>query len=155
MMIATSPVAPRKGPWPKQPRGGTPIASTAMSDVASRSTGDDRLYFRQLLAGMDIADGDPIATQMVNFVYLIGDRETGEAVAVDLAYDIDGALDLLAADDMRLTGVLATHYHADHVGGDLWGHRVPGAVRAPRAHVGADPRAARRSRVGRALGGPR
>lgn len=99
-----------------------------MSDLADRPTANDRFYFRQLLAGMDIADGDPIATQMVNFVYLIGDRETGEAMAVDLAYDIDGALDILAADDMRLTGVLATHYHADHVGGDLWGNHVPGAV---------------------------
>ena len=51
---------------------------------------DDRLYFRQLLAGRDIAVGDPIARQMVNFVYLIGDRETGEAVVIDPAYDIPG-----------------------------------------------------------------
>ena len=27
---------------------------------------------------------------------------------------------------MRLTGVLATHYHADHVGGDLFGHKIAG-----------------------------
>ncbi len=86
----------------------------------------ERLYFRQLLAGMDIADGDPIATQMVNFVYLIGDRETGEAIAVDLAYDVQGALDILAEDGMRLTGVLATHYHPDHVGGSLAGHEIEG-----------------------------
>lgn len=51
----------------------------------------DRFYFRQLLAGLDLADDNPIAMQMVNFVYLIGDRATGEAVAVDLAYDIPGA----------------------------------------------------------------
>lgn len=87
---------------------------------------DERVYFRQLLAGMDIADGDPVATQMVNFVYVIGDRATGEAVAVDLAYDIPGVLDLLAADGMRLTGVLATHYHPDHVGGSLGGHPIAG-----------------------------
>lgn len=86
----------------------------------------DRLYFRQLLSGLDLADDDPIAMQMVNFVYLIGDRETGEAVAVDPAYDVAGALDLLAGDDMRLTGVLATHYHPDHVGGDLMGHHIQG-----------------------------
>lgn len=87
---------------------------------------DDRLYFRQLLSGLDLADGDPIATQMVNFIYLIGDRETGEAVAVDLAYDVRGALDVLEADGMRLTGVLATHYHPDHVGGSLAGHPIEG-----------------------------
>jgi glyoxylase-like metal-dependent hydrolase (beta-lactamase superfamily II) len=86
----------------------------------------DRLYFRQILAGMDVAEDDPIAQQMVNFVYLIGDRETGEAVAVDLAYDIPGVLDVLAADGMRLVGTLATHYHPDHVGGSLRGHPISG-----------------------------
>ena len=34
-----------------------------------------QLYFRQLLAGRDFARDDPIAPQMVNFVYLIGDRD--------------------------------------------------------------------------------
>ncbi len=80
-----------------------------------------RLYFKQLLAGLDLAEGDRVAEQMVNFVYLIGDRETGEAVVVDPAYDQQGVLDVLAADGMRLTGALATHYHADHVGGSLGG----------------------------------
>ncbi len=94
-----------------------------MSDTAS---GADRLYFRQLLAGLDLAADDMVAMQMANFVYLIGDRATGEAVAVDLAYDVDGALDMLAADGMRLTGVLATHYHPDHIGGSLGGYHVAG-----------------------------
>ncbi|WP_426570765.1 MBL fold metallo-hydrolase [Aquihabitans sp. McL0605] len=80
-----------------------------------------RLYFRQILAGMDIAEDDPVAQQMVNFVYLIGDRETGEAVVIDPAYDPQAMLDILEADGMRLTGALATHYHADHVGGSLGG----------------------------------
>ena len=89
---------------------------------------DDRLYFRQLLAGRDIAVGDPIARQMVNFVYLVGDRETGEAVAIDPAYDIPGLLDVLEADGMRLTGALATHYHPDHVGGSMMGHSIAGVA---------------------------
>ncbi|HSP02681.1 MAG TPA: MBL fold metallo-hydrolase, partial [Acidimicrobiales bacterium] len=58
----------------------------------------DRLYFRQLLAGRDFAQGDMIARQMVNFVYLVGDRETGEAVAIDPAYDVQGLVDVLAED---------------------------------------------------------
>lgn len=86
----------------------------------------DRLYFRQLLAGRDFAQTDPIARQMVNFVYLVGDRETGEVVVIDPAYDVRGILDVLAADDMRLVGALATHYHPDHVGGDMMGHRISG-----------------------------
>ena len=55
----------------------------------------DRLYFRQLLSGRDLAQGDQMARQMVNFVYLIGDRETGDAVLVDPAYDVDTLLDTL------------------------------------------------------------
>jgi len=86
----------------------------------------DRLYFRQLLAGRDIAVDDPLARQMVNLVYLIGDRASGEAVAVDPAYAPDEVIDILEADGMRLIGVLATHYHADHVGGDLFGRDILG-----------------------------
>ena len=44
---------------------------------------DDRLYFRQLLAGRDFAVDDGLARQMVNFAYVIGDRATGEALLVD------------------------------------------------------------------------
>jgi len=87
---------------------------------------DDRLYFRQLLSGRDLARTDPVARQMLNFVYLVGDRETGEAVAIDPAYAPDEVLDVLAADGMRLTGVLATHYHPDHVGGEMMGFSLAG-----------------------------
>ncbi|MGH9291506.1 MAG: MBL fold metallo-hydrolase [Acidimicrobiales bacterium] len=76
--------------------------------------------------GADLARDDRIARQMVNFVYLIGDRETGEAVAVDPAYAPGEIVDCLEADGMRLVGALATHYHADHVGGSLFGHEIAG-----------------------------
>ncbi|MHB8439676.1 MAG: MBL fold metallo-hydrolase [Acidimicrobiales bacterium] len=84
------------------------------------------LYFRQLLSGRDFAPHDAMAAQMVNFCYLVGDKGTGEAVVIDPAYDIGGLLDILAADGMRLTGVLATHYHFDHVGGSYMGHHIQG-----------------------------
>lgn len=104
---------------------------------------DDRLYFRQLLAGRDFARSDPIARQMVNFVYLVGDRQTGEAVVIDPAYDIQGLLDVLETDGMRLTGALATHYHPDHIGGSMMGHSIVGieellAVAPVPIHVQAD-----------------
>jgi len=88
----------------------------------------DRLYFRQLLSGRDFAQDDPFAHQMVNFVYLIGDRETGEAIIVDPAYDPTGLLSILEADGMRCVGMLGTHYHADHVGGSMMGLTVAGAA---------------------------
>ena len=87
---------------------------------------EDRLYFRQLLAGRDFARRRSIAQQMVNFVYLVGDRETGEAVAIDPAYGVRELVDIIAADGMRLTDVLVTHYHPDHVGGDLGGWSIEG-----------------------------
>ncbi|MGY6501517.1 MAG: MBL fold metallo-hydrolase [Acidimicrobiales bacterium] len=89
---------------------------------------DDRLYFRQLLAGRDIAATDPLARQMVNFVYLIGDRESGEVVVVDPAYDIAGICDVVDAEGMTLTGALVTHYHPDHVGGSMMGHGIQGVA---------------------------
>lgn len=84
------------------------------------------VYFRQLLSGRDFAVGDPVATQMVNFSYLIGDEDSREAVIVDPAYAPNELLNLLAEDDMRLAGVLVTHHHPDHVGGDLMGHPLSG-----------------------------
>ncbi|MCB0942031.1 MAG: MBL fold metallo-hydrolase [Mycobacterium sp.] len=87
---------------------------------------DDRLYFRQLLSGRDFAAGDMMAQQMRNFAYLIGDRETGEAVVVDPAYAAGDLLDALEADGMRLSGVLVTHHHPDHVGGSMMGFELKG-----------------------------
>jgi len=100
---------------------------TEASAAAERDR--DRLYFRQLLSGRDFAVGDPFARQMVNFVYLIGDRATGEAVVVDPAYAVDDLLAVLERDGMRCVGALATHFHPDHVGGDMMGWSVEGIVR--------------------------
>ncbi|MFD3509361.1 MBL fold metallo-hydrolase [Nocardia sp. NPDC058666] len=88
----------------------------------------ERLYFRQLLSGRDYAVGDPIATQMRNFAYLIGDRETGETLLVDPAYAAADLVDVAAADGMRVSGVLATHHHPDHVGGTMLGFTLGGVA---------------------------
>jgi len=89
---------------------------------------DDRLYFRQMLSGRDFAVGDPFATQMVNFAYAIGDRSTGECLLVDPAWDVEGLIYNVGDDGMTVTGVLATHYHADHVGGSIMGHDIEGVA---------------------------
>jgi glyoxylase-like metal-dependent hydrolase (beta-lactamase superfamily II) len=75
------------------------------------------LYLKQLPLG-----------PMQNFVYLIGDRTTRRAVVVDPAWDIDAILAALAEDDMTLEAALITHFHPDHLGGSLMGHKIPGAV---------------------------
>ncbi len=75
------------------------------------------IYFRQLPLG-----------PMQNFVYLIGDPVTRQAAAVDPAWDVDAILRQLAADDMTLTTAFITHYHQDHLGGDLFGNHIQGAA---------------------------
>jgi glyoxylase-like metal-dependent hydrolase (beta-lactamase superfamily II) len=87
---------------------------------------DDRLYFRQLLSGRDFAVSDQLATQMVNFSYLIGDPAGRQALLVDPAYGVDELLDIAAADGMTVAGVLVTHHHPDHVGGSMMGYQIEG-----------------------------
>ena len=112
------------------------------------SPGTDRLYFRQLLSGRDFAASDPIAQQMRNFAYLIGDRETGDCVVVDPAYAANDLLDALESDGMHLSGVLVSHHHPDHVGGSMMGFDAQGPGRAARARQRAGPRQHPRGRLG-------
>jgi hydroxyacylglutathione hydrolase len=49
--------------------------------------------------------------------YLIGDEQAGEAVVVDPAYAIEQYLDTAERKGVRLTRVLETHTHADHLSG--------------------------------------
>lgn len=89
---------------------------------------DGRLYFRQLLAGRDFATEDPIAGQMANFAYLVGDRQTGEAFVIDPAYSVGDLIAIADADGMRITGALVTHHHPDHIGGSMGGWDIEGVA---------------------------
>jgi glyoxylase-like metal-dependent hydrolase (beta-lactamase superfamily II) len=89
------------------------------------------LYFAQLPVG-----------EMANFAYLIGSRQARECLLVDPAWSVDALLDRAAADGMRVTGALVTHYHQDHVGGRIFGMEIDGLAalmaRAPvPVHVNA------------------
>ena len=107
-------------------------ASEDRSEVRARTGASgsravtERLYFRQLLSGRDFAESDVIAQQMRNFSYLIGDRETGDTVVVDPAYAANDLVDILESDGMKLSGVLVTHHHPDHVGGSMMGFELKG-----------------------------
>ena len=76
------------------------------------------LYFHQ----------EPVG-QMANLAYLVGSRSTRQALVVDPAWEVDVLLDRAAADGMSIVGALLTHYHPDHVGGELFGHRIEGVAR--------------------------
>ena len=63
---------------------------------------------------------------MQNFVYLIGDKQTREAAVVDAAWDIDAIFRAAAHDDMKITKAFVTHFHPDHIGGDMLGFPIQG-----------------------------
>lgn len=80
---------------------------------------------------------------MANYVYAIGDRQTGEVLLVDPCYAVGELVDKCEHDGLKVQGALATHYHQDHVGGDLFGHPLEGVrellTRCPcKVHVQRD-----------------
>lgn len=98
------------------------------------------IFIRQLLAGRDFATHDSFASQMANFVYLIGDAEQRVCMVVDPAWDIEGIIEYVDREEMELAGALVTHYHPDHVGGNIFGHTIAGLrdllwARPVRVHV--------------------
>lgn len=109
-------------------RDGDPNARPLPADVVLRQQAEG-LYFRQLLAGRDFAVDDGLATTMRNHVYVVGDSTTGEVLLVDPAYDAAGLLDWALEQQLQVVGIVATHYHADHVGGEMViGERIEGLV---------------------------
>jgi hydroxyacylglutathione hydrolase len=63
------------------------------------------MFFKQLEIG-----------SMQNFAYLIADEKTKEAAVVDPGFDSDKILDELNKNNFKLTHILCTHAHFDHVG---------------------------------------
>lgn len=90
---------------------------------------EEHLYFRQLLAGRQVATSNPAAGQMANFMYLLGDVASRQALIVDPAWDVQSLIDTATADGYEIAGALVTHYHPDHVGGDLFGLSIEGVAR--------------------------
>lgn len=90
------------------------------------AAGTNTLHFQQLLAGREFARRSPVASQMANFVYLIGDTKSRECVFVDPAWDVQGLYDLAVKSGYTPVGALVTHYHPDHVGGHIFGMDIEG-----------------------------
>lgn len=84
------------------------------------------VYFRQLLAGERVAKSHPVAGQMRNFMYLVGDAGSRQVLVVDPAWDVASLLEVAEGDDVEVVGALVTHYHPDHVGGDMFGLHIDG-----------------------------
>ena len=58
-----------------------------------------------------------IVGPMMNFIYLIGCRESKEAAVVDPAWDTPAILGLAEELELRIRHILMTHAHPDHMNG--------------------------------------
>ncbi len=63
-----------------------------------------------------------------NFCYLLGDRKSGEAAAVDPAFAPERQAELAAERGMTIRRILITHGHSDHAGGAAALARLTGAT---------------------------
>lgn len=74
------------------------------------------------------------ACELRNFVHVIVDLTSKEAVVVDPCWDSDGVLRLMKKHGWKLVGIVSTHSHLDHCGGippppfNSYGIRVPGVA---------------------------
>ncbi len=76
------------------------------------------LYIEQLQLG-----------PMANFVYLVGSKASREVALVDPAWEIDTLLKHVEARGLTAVAALVTHYHPDHIGGEIFGHQIEGLAR--------------------------
>jgi hydroxyacylglutathione hydrolase len=65
---------------------------------------------------------------MANFIYIIADPVTRKAAVVDPAWDVNRIINYVQAKGYELDKILITHYHPDHLGGNLMGHNIEGAA---------------------------
>lgn len=90
----------------------TPIQGT-------REAVDDELYIEQIEIG-----------PMQNYTYIVGSKETREVALVDPAWGIDDLLDhVIEKRELTPVAALVTHYHPDHIGGEIYGQSIEGLPR--------------------------
>lgn len=87
-----------------------------------------KLIFEQIRVGGDR-----------NFGYLLADREAGVGALIDPAYSPDMLVDRATAQGIRITHVVNTHGHTDHIEGNPRAVEATGAVVAAHADSPAEP----------------
>lgn len=72
-------------------------------------------YVRQILAG-----------PMGNCLYILGDPKEEKAFIIDPAWDPVGLYHAAEQDGYSVEGVILTHSHQDHIGGEIFGQYIDG-----------------------------
>ena len=62
------------------------------------------MFFKQIHVG-----------PMQNFSYIIGDENSKEAIIVDAGWDVDKLIDISNKEKLKITKIILTHSHYDHV----------------------------------------
>ena len=65
--------------------------------------------------------------QMMVFAYLLGDQETGEALVIDPAADVEEIIAVAAENKLKIKYIVNTHSHLDHTAGNADMKRLTGA----------------------------
>jgi hydroxyacylglutathione hydrolase len=76
-----------------------------------------RLYLRQAQIG-----------PMANYVYILGDPVSRKAAVVDPAWDTKAICDFVEKEGYEVDKILITHYHQDHLGGQMMGQSIEGSA---------------------------
>ncbi len=65
--------------------------------------------------------------QMMVFAYLLGDQETGEALVIDPAAEVEEIIAVAAENKLKIKYIVNTHSHLDHTAGNADMKRLTGA----------------------------
>jgi len=84
-----------------------PGAKEAVLDSFATSSREEGMFIEQREVG-----------NMAVFSYLVGDEKTQEALVIDPAADIEGIIKSAADHGVKITHIVNTHGHADHIGGN-------------------------------------
>jgi len=57
------------------------------------------------------------ALQMQNYIYILADVKTKQCLLIDACWDIEGILEHVHKEKLKVIGAIYTHFHIDHTGG--------------------------------------
>ena len=69
---------------------------------------NERIFFEQIQVG-----------SYKNFAYIVGDKDLGQAVVFDPAFDVDGLCSKIVENKLSLQYIVNTHAHFDHIEGNV------------------------------------